>query len=170
MYEAVYDRDAARRYGVAGMRFYWRQWLAYGVRYGFSLVPVAAFAWLVASFYSGAYSYAGLLTVCLFGLCVGLLIPILTLIRAWDKREADPNLGAVWQCEMTDEGWSYADGYGVRTFIPWKVMRLKFEHPDAWLIEYRGEQVWVIRDALRKAELEETFRALIGGKAAAESP
>jgi len=168
-YEVRYDVEAARRMGVAGMRHYWFEWLKVGFKGGLNYVAPAAFAWAIVSFYADRYSSQGLLVVVLLALSMGLFYPVYTFIQVADRRERDPNAGEVWQCEITDEGWGFTDRQGVSRFIPWKIMKLTFEHDDGWLLSFGAEQIWVFRGPLREAGLEEAFRSRIGKGAESES-
>lgn len=161
-YEVVYDVEASRQMSKACMRHFGWSWLKAGLMHGLYYIVPAFFAWAIVSFYANSYSYQGLLAVSLFSLSVGLFMPIHTYIQVADKRERDPNSGEVWQCELTEEGWSFCDKLGVRRFIPWTIMKLLFEHSDGWLVQSGSEQIWVFRGPLREAGLEEEFRTRIG--------
>ena len=73
-----------------------------------------------------------------------------------------------WQCVIDDRGWSVSDERGYSYFIPWELMRQLIEHPEGWhiLVEHTKVQIWVFRQPLRAAGLEEEFRSRMGRKPA----
>ena len=71
-----------------------------------------------------------------------------------------PNLS--WDCKISDESYSFTDTNGIGSIIPWRLMKVKLEITDAWLIEYGDQRsVIIFRKPLRTAGLEDEFRKRI---------
>lgn len=158
-YTVHYDPAANIRMNKACFGHYWRAWLKHGCRVGASFGLVGAVVFVLISFYSAkTYTSMALAVILVLGFVTGLLTPLLTYIRIADKRESDPDAGEVWTCVMSEEGWSFQRKDGLLNFIPWSLMKLLYEHPEGWYVNYQHGQVWVYRKPLRDAGLEETFK------------
>ena len=158
-YTARPDREASKRFDKAAIRFYWKEW-AFSVlhdayRFGLiAIVAIGAYAWQVDDGMDpGASVFAMVLG--------GVLGALWSLATAIDKgqRARDSEIGEVWECEMTDEGWSSKSRDGVLVSYPWRVMRLAFSHQDGYLIEVPGSSTVIDRKPLVDAGLEEMFLA-----------
>jgi hypothetical protein len=98
------------------------------------------------------------------------MVPVGHYARAIDKTRSDPYEGEAWQCTMDDERWTSRSKNGLVISIPWKMMKVNCELPDGWAIGYYNSQMWVYREPLRKAGLEEEFKRRIGKKPAETTP
>jgi len=67
-----------------------------------------------------------------------------------------------WFCEISDEGFQSRSNSGVVSLVPWSLMKLQLEDPDAWWIEYEQTGLVIFREPLRVAGLEDEFRRRIG--------
>ena len=169
-YSVAYDEDVTRSLNGNLMKSEWWSWLVYGVKCGFGYVVLAAFAWVLFSFHVQQYNVAALWQMTALFFITGLMIPVLTYVRTVDRRERDGAEGMNWTCTMTEEGWSFQQADGLLTFIPWSLMTLTQEQPDAWLVNYgEGLDTWVYRRALRENGLEDEFFRRIGGGKVADS-
>ncbi len=166
-YTVTYDRAASVRMNKACFRYFWADWVKYGCRIGASYGLIGAVVWAFVSFYSAQiYTSTALLAVLALGFVIGLLTPLFTYIRIADRNETDPNIHKTWTCVVSEEGWSFQHKDGLLSFIPWSLMTLRYEHPEGWYINYEHGEVWVLRQPLRDAGLEEAFREKMTAEAA----
>jgi hypothetical protein len=163
-YEVAHDPQVSKRVNLAAMRHSWKRWVGYGFSLGGHFAFMGAFSWVLVSYAVSTFSSDGLLLTSLFWIAVGLLTPVYYYIQRWDKREKDPYRGEVWQCDMTELGWSFQGKSGMLRFIPWELIRPTFEHEDGWLARCEEVELLIYRKPLREAGLEEVFRARMGRK------
>jgi hypothetical protein len=97
-----------------------------------------------------AYFFVGYPATAVFS-CIMLL--------AQADREATRSFCEAFDCEVSDDGWSYGYGSGGKVLVPWSAMKLRFESQDALFIEFGQTVCPVLLRPLREAGLEEEFRA-----------
>ncbi len=160
-YTARNDDQAIRDAAVSGQRKEWRAWLKHAFGWGHWLSGYSILLCLLLSIWvQGASSLLMLLASAGFSYFVCLIWVLWYLDNA--SRSPTVENREEWQCEVSDEGWGFESKGGVRPFIPWSVMSLEFEHDKVWQLSYEGSEVWVYREPLRAAGLEEGFKARIG--------
>jgi len=96
-------------------------------------------------------------------------VTVILIAAQWDA--ASRNLAnkagpKSWQCAISDSAYTFTDQSGIAVSIPWSVMRVELEDPDAWLILYPGGELVVFRKPLRNAGFEEEFRRRVCPNAA----
>lgn len=77
--------------------------------------------------------------------------------RKWVEEYRSQDEGEVWDCEVTDEGWSYRRRDGTTVMHPWPTIDLHFTNDDGFLVGTGLGQVTVFRKPLADAGLEALF-------------
>jgi len=164
-YEEPHDSALVRKLNADGMRANWIEWYYFGLKSGAIFLLISVPTWLISSYYAQKYVSEGLWISSAFTIFVGLMFPVYSYVRAIDKHQMDPYEGELWQCSMDDERWTSRSRNGLVLSIPWELMKLTYEHPEGWAIEYgHDKRMWVYREPLRKSGLEEEFKSRIGKK------
>lgn len=66
-----------------------------------------------------------------------------------------------WTCVLTDESFTSFDRKGIGYTVPWREMEVEFETDDIWVIRFDHRHMYVEREPLRQAGLEDEFRSRV---------
>jgi len=164
-YEVVFDPAANMRINKAYARTLLRAWFHYGFRWGVILATLFLILTYVVLVWANRAEPAYILMAASFsGIATGIL-GSLWMLRT-QVANCNANVDKGWHCVFSDEAWSYSDPEGASMSIPWSIMKLEWEHKDAFLIRFGRAKtgVFVYRKPLQDAGLEEAFRSRIGKK------
>ena len=62
-----------------------------------------------------------------------------------------------WVCQITEDAYTFTDRDGISKSIPWRLMKLEVEDPDAWGIKFGNEQIVIYRKPLKESGLDDEF-------------
>src|SRR5688572_5054643 len=143
------------------MKANWKSWLVWNLRYSSLLAVYSAMLCAMLSLFLKDDSYFDSVLFAIgFAYIVGATYTLHCMGKSADSVLSYPE--QTWQCEVTDEGWGFRSEDGIYTFIPWSAMKLECERHRTWYITYGNHGVWVYREPLRKAGLEQGFKARMG--------
>jgi hypothetical protein len=160
-YTALPDLVAHKRVSKRLARRNARQWVPGYVQFTGFCAIVGAFGYGFGAVSTGEeFNFNGFIVGGLFGIVVGFLWAILVnetrtnnLVRELKKSR--------WECEIADGEFRIRDVDGTGRSIPWGLMTLEVDDPDAWAVKYGKQYMIVFRESLRSAGLEEEFRCRI---------
>lgn len=73
-----------------------------------------------------------------------------------------------WACEISSKSYVFSSSEGLKTSVPWELMKIEREDPGLYQINYLHYTIPIYRKPLRDAGLEEEFRSRIGKKPTSE--
>ncbi|HEY0867501.1 MAG TPA: hypothetical protein VGE01_08985 [Fimbriimonas sp.] len=160
-YEVVYDPQANRRIALDGIKRNRSAWVTTWFFWSLGLSAAVGFLLYTGTFHNRSKDQPFLIGM---ALAIGTLLPFVYLweyARKGIERGNAAHEGKRWICSLTPESWTFTDQDGVATSIPWRLMKIDVETPDAWFVKYGASEVLVYRQPLRDAGLEEEFRSRI---------
>lgn len=156
-YIVRFDDRANRRFNRALLKSDWWAWLrslaSYTLRIGLllSIIVYASRTVLEVSLFRFlAYGFG-------WAAAISLVYHFVHYHRSLDAMSESSNES--WECVMTDESWTSIASNGVAISIPWTLMKIDFATDDAWVVKYGEAEIVIDRISLRKAGLEDEFRA-----------
>ena len=162
-YEVQYDPEVHRRLMIALLRHSRSRWICYYLAY----VPFTAILCAFLLFTGSLIQTAEWMFIGAIAAAIGVVLPFVLIwewLRKWIDSQVKSVEGRKATCTLSPEHWTYTNQDGFITSIPWKIMKLTLETPDAWLITASGQEIFVYRQPLREAGLEEEFRKRIGAE------
>jgi hypothetical protein len=172
-YRAEYDAPAVKRINKALIKYGNGVGQSLGSSNIFEFLFIAAiavliYAWLISRDRSPAL--AGL-TGCTIAGILGAAWRYWSTLKYIDSYRGREE-GEIWECEVSDEAWSYRKIDGTLVTHPWKTIDLQFSHEDGFIVETSIGQITVFRKPLAQAGLEELFLQRInkpaGGRSSAQ--
>lgn len=160
-YEVKHDAEAYRRFQRAYARSQWPTYAAAYLSTGAYFAFCGISVYWIANMAAGIDAWGGLPYAALMSFLFGMTWVYSQAVHQTDERQRE-YMGLAWTCEIAPEVWRFVGNQCGDIEIPWNIMRVKFEHPDAWLISYGDQEVMVYREPLRAAGLEDLFRSRIG--------
>ena len=156
-YQATYYPEADRDFNRALVRSYWRRWASYCFRLGAQIFLITFFIFVCAGIPERAEDHTyRMILVCTLGFGIGFIWAAHKWYEAYFPKDSS-NVGEVWSCKVTDVAWSFESKDGLFVEVPFQIMRIRFTHPEGWLVQYGRTHVTVFRRPLREAGLEEAF-------------
>ena len=161
-YTVEFDTEAMLRAQRAALwEFKW-DWIKFALRLWFWNGVLVGLCWAFISNEVQIYSIRALLVT--LGICLLFAASSIVdyVLKAGTRAGWRAQEGTVWDCSFDDLAWTFTKRGGTTLSIPWTLMKVTFEHDDAWLVRFEETEIWIYRAALRKAGLEEEFRQRLG--------
>jgi hypothetical protein len=159
-YRFTLDRGSLRRHATAFQLRHWWRWVL-------SFVVLSLMATAVAGILLHLGSAMRLprdsQTLWTFSASAGVVFTLCLLAEKARKTTEGSTtfIGKSWTCTLTEDHWIIEDDEGVRTQIPWHVMKIEFESEHAWNVSCGAQQLVIYRQPLREANLESEFLSRI---------
>lgn len=160
-YEVVFDPEVSRKSAIEIIKKRKAAWIGCWLRWSATVAVIIWFLLYTGTFHDRKKDFAlliGMAVVLSLLLC---FVYLWEYIRKENEANVRTNLDKRWTCTMDPEKWTFEDQDGVVTAIPWNHMRITEETPDVWYVTYGGREIFVFREPLRAAGLEDEFKSRI---------